>query len=452
MLLEGKSSLVVLPDFAELYKFEAALANQDLSNVSVRHSSSDSGSQRYSNHLASINNVSINYGLRSAAFSPATNLGLILLWDDGDESHIEQSSPYWNSREVLLQRAELEKAKIVLSSHSPSAEAVRLVEIKHLVHVSSKRESLDVLITSLTDRLDSQTFALISNSLKAGRPVLVQIANAGWASGLVCVGCRELRICPNCSASIWIDPSGQIRCRSCKLHLESSPCSCGKTATRPTKIGASGFTKQMERSFPNASVVHSNGEQRLLSIKSGPLLVVSTPGAEPEVEGGYACVVIADAPSMVGSPRLRALEQSLGRWANAVSLASTDSTIVFAGLVGELAEHMSKLDFYSAVMEDFADRQDLGLPPITRIASVVSSNSTDHQRLIERLRTDLHSEKVRTLGVTQPNTLVFDYSYSVGQELAELLKDSTQKLSATSKTKKPGERVYRINMDDGKVI
>jgi hypothetical protein len=155
---------------------------------------------------------------------------------------------------------------------------------------------------------------------------------------------------------------------------------------------------------------------------------------------------------MVGSPRLRALEQSLGKWANAVSLASTDATIVFAGLVGELAEHMSKLDFYSAVMEDFADRQDLGLPPITRIASVVSSNSTDHQRLIDRLRADLQSEKVRTLGVTQPNTLVFDYSYSVGQELAELLKDSTQKLSATSKTKKPGERVYRINMDDGKVI
>jgi primosomal protein N' (replication factor Y) len=208
----------------------------------------------------------------------------------------------------------------------------------------------------------------------------------------------------------------------------------------------------MVRSFPDANVVHSNGENRLLSVKSGPLLIVATPGAEPEVEGGYECVVIADAPSMVGSPRLRALEQSLGKWANAISLANPSASIVFTGLKGELAEQMKHLGFYTAVAEDFNDRKDLGLPPITRIASITSTNPTDHQRLIELVRSKLDLEKVRELGVTQENTLVLDYSYSIGLELADLLKDLTLKLSTTSKSKKPGERVYRINMDDGKVI
>jgi primosomal protein N' (replication factor Y) len=208
----------------------------------------------------------------------------------------------------------------------------------------------------------------------------------------------------------------------------------------------------MVRSFPDANVVHSNGENRLLSVKSGPLLIVATPGAEPEVEGGYECVVIADAPSMVGSPRLRALEQSLGKWANAISLANPSASIVFTGLKGELAEQMKQLGFYTAVAEDFNDRKDLGLPPITRIASITSTNPTDHQRLIELVRSKLDLEKVRELGVTQENTLVLDYSYSIGLELADLLKDLTLKLSTTSKSKKPGERVYRINMDDGKVI
>jgi primosomal protein N' (replication factor Y) len=198
--------------------------------------------------------------------------------------------------------------------------------------------------------------------------------------------------------------------------------------------------------------VHSNGENRLLNVKSGPLLVVATPGAEPEVEGGYACVVIADAPSMVGSPSLRALEQSLGKWANAISLANKAASIVFTGLKGDLAEQMKQLSFYSAVAEDFNDRKDLGLPPITRIASITSTNSTDHQRIVELVRSKLVSDKVRELGVSQENTLVLDYSYSIGLELADLLKDLTLKLSATSKSKKPGERVYRINMDDGKVI
>jgi primosomal protein N' (replication factor Y) len=451
-LIKGKSALVVLPDFAELAKFERALTQFGLINSATRHTSSDTGSVRYANHLKSISSISINYGLRSAAFSPAKNLGLIMLWDDGDESHIEQSSPYWNSREVLLQRAELEKTKLVLASHSPSTVVIRLVEINHLVPLISETEQPAVLVTILTDRLDSQTFALISKTLKDGKPVLVQIANAGWASALVCVGCKELRTCSNCSSSIWVDPSGHVRCRSCKSKIEQIPCACGKTSTRPTKLGASAFTSQMVRSFPDATVLHSSGENRLLNIKSGPLLVVATPGAEPEVEAGYACVVIADAPSMVGSPRLRALEQSLGKWANAISLANPSASIVFTGIKGELAEQMKQLGFYTAVAEDFNDRKDLGLPPITRIASVTSTNPTDHQRLIELVRSKLDLEKVRELGVTQENTLVLDYSYSIGSELADLLKDLTLKLSASSKSKKPGERVYRINMDDGKVI
>ena len=448
----GKSSLVVLPDFAELEKFERALEHFGLSDCAVRHSGSDTGSVRYANHLRSVNSTSINYGLRSASFAPAENLGLILLWDDGDESHIEQTSPYWNSREVLLQRAELEKARIVIASHSPSTEVVRLLEIKHLEPIFSDKETPKVIVTEFADRLDSQTFALISNTLKGGKPVLVQIANAGWASALVCVSCKELRTCSNCSASIWIDPSGKMRCRSCKSAVEQTPCVCGKTGTRPTKLGASAFTSQMARSFPDATVVHSNGENRLTSIKSSAILVISTPGAEPEVDGGYTAVVIADAPSMVGSPRLRALEQSLSRWANAISLGIPEASIVFTGLKGDLALQMLELDFHASVVEDFNDRKDLGLPPITRIASITSTNPSDHQRLLEEFRGNIDSDKVRELGVSQENTLVLDYSYSFGLELATMLKEITLKLSKTSKSKKPGERVYRINMDDGKVI
>ena len=451
-LVKGRSSLVVLPDFAEMAKFERALNNFGLTNWAKRHSSFESGSVRYENHLKSLHQISINYGLRSAAFSPARDLGLILLWDDGDESHTEQSSPYWSSREVLLQRAQLENTKLVLASHSPSSEVIRLIEMKHLEPVLKVEALPQAMVTNLSDRLDSQTFALISNTLKAGNPVLIQIANAGWASALVCVSCKEYRVCPSCATPIWIDPSGLSRCRSCKLQVQQSPCSCGKTATRPTKLGASAFTKQMERSFPDASVLHSNGESRLVSVNRGPVLVVSTPGAEPEVDGGFACVVIADAQSMVGSPRLRALEQSLAKWANAISLASRGAAVVFVGLVGNLAQQMMSLQFHEAVKEDYRDRQDLGLPPITRIASIVASNEADHQRLINRLEEELPSDKVKKLGVTQANTIVLDFSYSYGMELASYLKEITQKLSATSKSKKPGERVYRINMDDGKVI
>jgi hypothetical protein len=113
---------------------------------------------------------------------------------------------------------------------------------------------------------------------------------------------------------------------------------------------------------------------------------------------------------------------------------------------------MRKLDFFGSVSEDFLDRKDLGLPPITRIASITTSNDVDHQRLVDAVEADIPSDKVRVLAVVQPRTLVLDYGYSFGGELAHSLKAICQKLTSSSKSKKPGERVYRINMDDGKVI
>ena len=448
----GRSTLVVLPDFAELARFEQELFKLGLQSISYRHSSADTGSQRYLNHLFGVATIGINYGLRSASFSPARSLGLILLWDDGDESHVEQSSPYWHSREVLLQRAELERSKIVIASHSPSTEVVRLIDIGHLAPLITVGEKPNASVTELDDRLDANSFALVSNALKAGHSVLVQIANAGWATSLICVSCKELRLCPQCASSIWIDPSGRFRCRSCKKSMELPQCQCGKTATRPTFLGASAITQQLERSFPDYTVLHSNGENRLTKLTGQSLLVVSTPGAEPEVEGGYAIVLIADAARMVGAPRLRALEQSLGRWANAVSLARAEAQAIFVGLKESLAVKMQTLDFLSAIRDDYADRVDLALPPQTRIASITSSNAEDHKRLLLEIDGLLTPGNTRTLTVETPNTLVLDYAYGFGMELAQILSEAALKLTRSSKSKKPGERVYRINMDDSKVI
>jgi primosomal protein N' (replication factor Y) len=450
--VSGRSTLVVLPDFAELTRFEYALEELGLTDISFRHSSADTGSQRHLNHLLASSTIGIGYGLRSACFSPAKNLGLILLWDDGDESHIEQSAPYWQSREVLLQRAELENSKVVLASNSPSTEVVRLLEIGHLEPLTNIGQVPNASVTELDDRLDAKSFALVSSSLEAGESVLIQIANAGWASSLICSFCKSLRVCNECSSSIWIDPSGKYRCRTCKASFELTPCTCGKTQTRPTRLGASAIAQQMERSFPSSTVIHSNGENRLTKVKGESLVVVATPGAEPQVEGGYAVVLMADASRMVGSPRLRALEQSVSKWANAISLAKASGSVVFVGLRESLANKMVSLDFLGAVKDDYQDRLELALPPQTRIASITSSNFEDHKRLVGEVAPFVSSGKVRLLSVEQANTVVLDYSYSFGIELADNLMELTQHLSRTSKSKKPGERVYRINMDDSKVI
>ena len=451
-LQAGKSSLVILPDYREVRHFELALEHLGLSEFSLKHVSTDVGSARYGNHLVAQISNGINYGTRTACFTAIKDLGLIMLWDDGDESHIEQGSPYWNSRDVLLQRQQVEDTQLVIASHLPSSESLRLIELNYLVASGTRGTKPLVRITDSYTRLDDETFALVSKCLSDGRPVLIQIANLGWASAIACSNCKELRKCPNCQSGVWIDPAGMYRCRSCKQSALLPPCTCGSTNTRPVRIGASAIADQFRRSFPKTTILESNGDNPLLSTTASGVLVVATPGSEPDVVGGYDLIVIADAAQMIGAPRLRALEKAVGSWANAISLASKQSLVIFVGLSGVIADQIKDLDFEAIVSADFQDRVSLGLPPSTRVASVISSNQTDFNLLREGLRKAALFDRLRFLPNADKLSLVLDYQYSDGPELADLLRSLTNLLTAQSKHKKPGERVYRINMDDSKVI
>ena len=67
-------------------------------------------------------------GTRAAMFTPVQALGLVVLWDDGDDLHAEPRAPYPNAREVLALRAHRAGAAALIGGSSRTAELVQLVE------------------------------------------------------------------------------------------------------------------------------------------------------------------------------------------------------------------------------------------------------------------------------------------------------------------------------------
>jgi molybdopterin-binding protein len=126
--------------------------------------------------------------------------------------------------------------------------------------------------------------------------------------------------------------------------------------------------------------------------------------------------------------------------------------LIFVGLSGVIADQIKELDFKAIVSGDFQDRLSLGLPPSTRVASVISNNQPDFILFKEGLEKSAIVQRLRFLPSADKLSLILDYQYSDGAELAQLLRSLANSLTAQSKHKKPGERVYRINMDDSKVI
>lgn len=445
VLEQRRSVIISVPDFRDLENLKDALSASDIRNYR-EISSSISNGQNYENYLTATSQVGIYIGLRSMLLQPAFRLGAILVLDDGDESHLEPTSPYWNTRDLALLRQSLEKCELVFSSLSPSSEVVRLTELGFLEHQIQGISRPAVRIAESRNRLDDATFSSIAKAIAAGQPVLIQIANLGYATAIACTRCAEIRTCA-CGSRIWIDTKRQFRCRSCKSTGVLPPCQCGEQRIRIVRTGSSAIVEWLKTSFKNAKVIHSSAEERILRIDRGANLVIATPGAEPEVNGGYSYVVLADAYNMVGAPRLRALEKSLLLWANAVEKLSSTGTAIFVGLTGDLARRISRLEFFDAMREDYLERVELGLPPTRRIAAISCKNSAD----LDLLKSELVSAligKITPLPSSDNETILFCYNFADSEEVAKSLRAAITEISSKSKNKLPGQRLFRVRLDD----
>ena len=62
-------------------------------------------------------------GPRSALFTPFSNLGLIIIDEEHEQTYKSESSPRYHARETAVRRALMEGARVVLGSATPSLEA-----------------------------------------------------------------------------------------------------------------------------------------------------------------------------------------------------------------------------------------------------------------------------------------------------------------------------------------
>ncbi|HSN43421.1 MAG TPA: primosomal protein N', partial [Propionibacteriaceae bacterium] len=125
----GRGAIVLVPDTKDLTRAHEALeAALGKGTVALLHA--DLGpATRFRNYLAvSRGQAKVVVGTRPAAYAPVADLGLIALWDDGDDLYSEQRAPYPHARDVAAIRASLEGCALLLAAHGRSCEAAAWLE------------------------------------------------------------------------------------------------------------------------------------------------------------------------------------------------------------------------------------------------------------------------------------------------------------------------------------
>ncbi|TKJ33797.1 primosome assembly protein PriA [Blastococcus sp. CCUG 61487] len=397
-----RGSLVVLPDGKDLDRLAAAAAELLPAHSFTVLRADDSPEKRYRSFLAASRGAAqVVLGTRAAMFAPVRDLGLVVVWDDGDDLHADERAPYPHARDVLIQRAWLDNCAAVVAATARTAEAALLVESGWANELVADRAVLRAAaprVQALGDdfdlardpaarsaRLPSVAHEAARKALAADAPVLVQVPRRGYVPSLACDRCRAPARCAHCAGPLGIAPRpgpGGARipaCRWCARPAATFDCPhCHGTKLRAAVIGAARTAEELARAFPGAPVRTSGSTSGVLAtVPGGAAVVVATPGAEPVAEGGYGAALLLDSWALLGRADLRAGEESLRRWMNAAALvrpASAGGTVVVTADGGHpVVQALVRWDPAGLAARELADRRELGFPPVSRMASLTGS-------------------------------------------------------------------------------
>jgi primosomal protein N' (replication factor Y) len=390
----GRGSVVVVSDHRALARLAEA-CTEWLGPSQFAVLTAEAGpAERYRAYLRALRGeVMVVIGNRAATFAPVAKLGLVAVFDDGDDSLAEQRAPYPHARDVLALRADQAGAGVLFAGYGRTAEVQWWVERGWLRELVADRPSVRhaaplVRVSADSDRalardpaarqarLPHEAFELIRSALPQG-PVLVQVPRAGYLMALVCQDCREPARCSHCGGPLrqarpTRDGSGQefaqLSCSWCGRPEAAWRCQiCGGGWVRAPIVGAERTAEELGKAFPRTVLRRSSGGRRLAAVTDSSAIVVATPGSEPPADGGYAAAILLDTGLLLLRPDLRAGEEALRRWLNATALvrpgADGGSVLAVGDSAGRALQALVRVDPAGFAERELTERGEARFPP-----------------------------------------------------------------------------------------
>jgi len=390
----GRAVLAIVPDQRDLDTlWRAATTRIDEDGV-VALSAGLGPAARYRRWLAALRGTArLVIGTRSAVFAPVSDLGLVMVWADADDTLAEPRAPYPHAREVAMLRAHQARCAALIGGYARTAEAHALVRsgwAHDIVATRSVVRARSPRVAALDDsgyaderdpaartaRIPYIALRAARSSLEAGAPVLVQVPRRGYIPSLACGRCRTIARCRQCTGPLSLQDRGPgTVCRWCGRAEPTLRCArCGSDAVRAVVIGARRTAEELGRAFAGTPVMTSAGDAIVAAVAARPALVVATPGAEPRAEGGYGAALLLDTWALLGRQDLRAAEDALWRWMSAAALVRPggDGGVVLVVAESSIptVQSLIRWDPVGHAEAELTARAEVGLPPSVHMAAL----------------------------------------------------------------------------------
>ena len=261
----GEQAIVLIPEIALTYQTVRRFYARFGDKVSVINSRQSQGERYDQFKRAKRGEVQVMIGPRSALFTPFGNLGLIVIDEEHEPSYKSESSPRYHARETAIKRAELEHARVVMGSATPSMEAYSQAMQGNygLVKLSARygsRPMPQVSVVDLREELKAGNRSVLSRELREKmksrferkEQVMLFLNRRGYAGFVSCRSCGHVMKCPHCDVSLSEHNNDRLLCHYCGYETrkpQSCPV-CGSPYIGGFKAGTQQIEKVVREAFP----------------------------------------------------------------------------------------------------------------------------------------------------------------------------------------------------------
>ena len=271
----GKSVLILLPEISltpqTVQRFKSRFAStQD--QVAVLHSHLSQGEKFDEWHRIREGKARIVIGARSAVFAPLTNLGIIIVDEEHENSYKQDSNPRYHGRDLAVLRAHLEKCAILLGSATPSLESFHNTQKGkyQLLKLDQRADGQSLPIIRVIDmRIEGKKHksapSILSDPLRGhmekkladGEQVILFLNRRGFARSMQCPECGHVCECRHCAMPLTYHRAEErLICHMCG-HQAITPrrCpECGDDAIRFQGYGTEQVESIIQKVFPQARI------------------------------------------------------------------------------------------------------------------------------------------------------------------------------------------------------
>lgn len=409
---QGRRVIVLVPEIAltgQLVQSFKAYFSQD---IIVMHSRLSIHERNDAILRVRQGQAGIIIGARSALFTPAEQIGLIIMDEEQDMSYKQDEAPRYHARVVAAELARLYGAVLVLGSATPSLETfyhamegdytllrltrrigdmplpeVRCVDMRQ----EMKRGNRKIISRGLHD--------LILDTMGKKEQLILMLNRRGFSTFVMCRSCGHVIKCRFCGLPLVYHKNGRLSCHHCDVQ-EPVPDVCPQCGSRYIKYFGSGTEKleqELHELVPAARVVRmdrdtTNGKfahARILdSFKRGEYDILL--GTQMVAKGhdipNVTAVGIISADSSLNMPDFRAAERCFMLITQTAGRAGRGDVPGRVVVQSYNPEHYAvqcgiRQDYQGFYEAEAAMRRQLFFPPFSRIVKLTFQHEKEEEAL-----------------------------------------------------------------------